>query len=68
MEGRRMPKTDAQRRANAKWEAKAYKRVVLRVRVEEYDEIAAAIEASGESVNGYILKAIRERMERKSQQ
>lgn len=66
MEGRKMPKTDAQRRANAKWEAKAYKRLVVRVRVEEFDEISAAIEASGESINGYIMKAIRERMDREN--
>ena len=66
MEVRKMPKTDAQRRANAKWEAKAYKKILLRIRMEDFEEIAAAIEASGESANGYIVKAIRERMEREN--
>jgi len=59
-----MPKTDAQKRAQSKYEAKAYAKILLRVRADEIDEIRAAIEASGESVNGYILKAIRERMAR----
>ena len=66
MEGTKMPKSDAQRRANAKWESKAYKKILLRVRVEEFEEIAAAIEPSGESTNGYIMKAIRERMDREN--
>lgn len=56
--------SEARKRANAKYDAKAYAKILLRVRAEEIDEIRAAIEASGESVNGYILKAIRERMER----
>lgn len=58
------PVSDARKRANAKYDAKAYAKILLRVRAEEIDEIRAAIEASGESVNGYILKAIRQRMER----
>ena len=59
-----MPKTDAQKRAQSKYESKAYAKILLRVRADEIDEIRAAIEASGESVNGYIIKAIRQRMER----
>ena len=66
MEGTKMPKSDAQRRANAKWESKAYKKILLRIRIEDFEEIAAAIEASGESTNGYIMKAIRERMDREN--
>lgn len=58
------PISEARKRANAKYDAKAYSKILLRVRTDEIDEIRAAIEASGESVNGYILKAIRQRMER----
>ena len=58
------PISEARKRANAKYDAKTYTKVIIRVRADEIDEIRAAIEASGESVNGYILKAIRERMAR----
>lgn len=58
------PMSEAKKRANAKYDAKTYAKILLRVRADEIDEIRAAIEASGESVNGYILKAIRQRMER----
>lgn len=58
------PMSEAKKRANAKYDAKAYAKILLRIRAEEIDEIRAAIEASGESVNGFILKAIRQRMER----
>lgn len=38
------------------------KRIPLDVQKEKYDEIKGAAEAAGESVNGYIKKAIDERM------
>lgn len=40
------------------------KRIPLDVPKEKYEEIKAAAEAAGEKVNGYIKKAIDERMER----
>lgn len=58
------PMSEARKRANAKYNAKAYTKLMVRIRKEDEDAIRAAIEASGESVNGYILKAIRQRMER----
>jgi len=58
------PISEARKRANAKYNAKAYTKLMVRIRKEDEEEIRAAIEASGESVNGYILKAIRQRMER----
>jgi len=58
------PMSEARKRANAKYNAKAYTKLMVRIRKEDEEEIRAAIEASGESVNGYILKAIRQRMER----
>ena len=40
------------------------KRIPLDVQKEKYEEIKAAAEKANESVNGYIKKAINERMER----
>ena len=40
------------------------KRIPLDVQKEKYEEIKAAATAAGESVNGYIKKAVNERMER----
>lgn len=40
------------------------KRIPLDVQKEKYEDIKAAAEAAGETVNGYIKKAIDERMER----
>ena len=43
---------------------KNLKRIPLDVQKEKYEEIKAAAESAGESVNGYIKKAVDERMER----
>ena len=40
---------------------------LLNVQKEKYEEIKAAADHAGESVNGYIKKAINERMERDSE-
>lgn len=61
-----MAVTDAKRRANAKYDGKAYKKVLLRLRNgsgTDRDEVQAAADAQGESLNGYITEAIRRRME-----
>ena len=42
------------------------KRIPLDVQKEKYEEIKAAADAEGEPVNGYIKKAIDERMQRDS--
>ena len=42
------------------------KRIPLDVQKEKYEEIKAAATAAGESVNGYIKKAVDQRMERDS--
>lgn len=58
-------KTDAQKRANLKFEAKAYDRLNLRIRKDSTmtrNDIQKAADAAGESLNGYILKAIDMRM------
>ena len=43
------------------------KRIPLDLQKEKYEEIKAAADHAGESVNGYIKKAIDERMERDSE-
>ena len=56
----------ARTRANNKWNAKAYDRVNLILKKEASptkEEIQAAADASGESLNGYIVEAIRQRLE-----
>ena len=52
--------------AKAKYAKTKLKRVPLDVQKEKYEEIKAAATAAGESVNGYIKKAVDQRMERES--
>lgn len=61
-----MALTDAQKQARYNYARKSLKRIPLDVQKEKYEEIKLAAERSGESVNGYIKKAIDERMERDS--
>lgn len=57
-------KSDAQRRAVAKYNAKSYDRLELRVSKGQGEVIKAHASAMGESVNGFINRAIAEAMER----
>ena len=62
-----MPKTDAQKRATAKYERKAYSKVLLRLRNDTEptrDSISEAAQVCGESLNEYIIKAVIARMEK----
>ena len=61
-----MPYNDAQKKAAIKYKEKNIKRIPLDVQKEKYEEIKAAAEAAGESVNGYIKTAIDMRMETKT--
>lgn len=61
-----MAVTEAQARATAKWERKTYDKVLLRIRNDgtvTRDMISQAAEACGESLNEYVLKAIKMRMD-----
>lgn len=49
---------------NQKYTKENYKRIPLNVTFDKYDQIKAAADAAGESVNGYIKTAIDERLER----
>ena len=61
-----MTLTDAQKQAIYNYARKNLKRIPLDVQNEKYEQIKAAAVRNGESVNGYIKKAIDERIERNS--
>lgn len=56
-----MPKTEAQKRANLKFESNAYDKVLVRIRKDGQltrEDIQKAADAKGESLNQFILNAI----------
>ena len=57
-----MPRTPAANAAQYKYNQTHLKRVPLDLRKEDYERLAAAAAAAGESINGYIKKAIDLRM------
>ena len=59
-----MTVSKAQIKATAKYEAKAYDKTLIRLPKGRLDEIRAHIEPAGESLNGFIGRAILEAMER----
>lgn len=66
-----MPKSAAAIRANTKFEAKAYDKILLRLRKDRLDPsglsretIQAAADAAGMSLNGFILQAVAEKMKK----
>ena len=59
-----MPVSKAQQRAQNKWIEKTYDRINLTVPKGQKDVIRAHAEARGESVNGFIGRAIDETMDR----
>ena len=61
-----MTLTDAQKQARYNYARKNLKRIPLDVQKETQEQIKAAAVRNGESVNGYIKKAIDERIERNS--
>ena len=56
--------TEARRRANEKYNAKAYDEIKVRVSKGNKDIIKAHAESKGESINGFIKRSIDETMER----
>ena len=57
-----MPYSERKKSYNADYIKQNIKRIPLDVQKEKYDEIKAAAEAAGESVNGFIKKAVDLRM------
>lgn len=58
-----MAVSEARRRANEKWNAKAYDEIKVRVAKGRKDEIKTHANKQGESVNGFVNRAIDEAME-----
>ena len=56
--------TEARRKANEKYNAKAYDEIKVRVFKGDKDTIKAHAESRGESLNGFINRAINEAIER----
>lgn len=55
--------TDAKRKANEKYIAKSYKQIAVRWPNDFCARLHSAVEASGESLAGYMRKAIETRMD-----
>ena len=55
--------TPAQRRAVCRYEAANYDKVLVRLPKGEREQIKSAADAAGESLNAYIVGAIRDRMD-----
>lgn len=62
--GTKQKVTEAQKRATAKYNAKAYERIELRVIKGRKEIISRVAEANGESVNALINRAIDRELER----
>ena len=59
-------KSEAKKRADQKWDAKAYDKVLLRLRKDTEptrDTITRAAEGAGMSLNAFIVEAIREKID-----
>ena len=64
-----MPASKAHIRATIKYEAKAYDKLCIRIRKDAditREDIQAAADLEGESVNAYVMEAVRRRMESKA--
>lgn len=59
-----MALTESRKRANQKYNAKAYEQIQLRVRSGQKAVIQESAQIAGMSVNSFILEAIQEKMER----
>lgn len=63
-----MPYTEAQKRATAKYNAKAYDRIEIKVAKGKKAEIQTFAESRGESVNAFVTRLIDQAMEAEESQ
>ena len=54
----------AQAKATLKYKTKAYKRVPLDMKIEEYEALKQYADKTGESINGFIRRIIKENIEK----
>lgn len=65
MKNKGLRTTEAQRRASLKWEQNNNEKITVKLRVgsdPSKEEIKAAADAAGQSVNAWILEAIRDKL------
>ena len=62
-----MPYTEAGYKAAKKYREQNIKRIPLDIQKSDYDTIKAHAESCGETVNGFIKRALRETMQRDDQ-
>jgi uncharacterized protein (DUF1778 family) len=62
-----MALSEARMRANRKYNEKAYDRIALNVKKGKREEIKAFADSKGETVNGFINRAINEAMGKEGQ-
>ena len=62
-----MPVSQAQKKATEKYEQQNYDKVLLRLEKGKKDIIKAHAEQNGESINGFVNRAIGEAMQREAQ-
>ncbi len=53
-----MPLTDKKKASNAKWDAANLKRTSLALKIDLYDRMQKHIAKTGETVNGFLTRAI----------
>lgn len=63
-----MPTTKAQQKAVARYKAKAYDETKILLQKGEKDRLKAHAAKHGESLNGFINRAVRETMQRDNEQ
>ena len=63
-----MPSKEEKAKYDIEYAKKNLKRIPLDVTKEKYEDIATAAKSAGESINGYIKKAVDDRMEREKSQ
>ena len=59
-----MSTSEAQVRATLKYKAKAYKRIPLDMKIEEYEALKEYTDHTGESINGFIRRIIKENIKK----
>ena len=57
-----MPVSEAKMKANKKHDDAHFKYQSVKLKIEEYEELKAAVEQSGETMNGFLRAAIMEKI------
>jgi len=59
-----MPVSEAQRRAISKYDSKTYKKVMIRLKLDDLERLHDHIKERGESLNGFVNRAIDNQVKR----